>query len=68
MKKPKRVDLIKIICQKTGLPEGKTTEGFFTREQLIELAIWVTSQVDNWVTFQVDKKESDGGDNAKKAT
>jgi len=60
MKKPNRAELIKIICQKAGLPEGKTTEGFFTREQLVELAIWVTSKV--------DKKEPDGGGNVEKAT
>lgn len=57
MRKPKRADLVKIICEKIGLPPGKKTDGFFTREQLMELTLWVERQKDKELAGREDAKD-----------
>lgn len=46
MLKPNRVELVGRICEKLSLPPGQETPGYFTREQLLELA----AVVDKWTT------------------
>jgi len=40
MQKVNRIDLTQKIIKEVGLPSGKQTVGFFTREQLMELSAW----------------------------
>lgn len=40
MRKVSRLELIQKIINEVGLPPGKQTVGFFTREQLMELSTW----------------------------
>jgi hypothetical protein len=40
MRKINRNELIQKIINEAGLPPGKRTVGFFTREQLMELSTW----------------------------
>jgi hypothetical protein len=39
MKRLSRVDIVKKICRLANLPDGKGTNGYFTRKQLIELML-----------------------------
>lgn len=41
MKKPSRVYLVQKIINAAKLPEGKKTLGYFTKEQLIELLVYL---------------------------
>lgn len=43
-----RSGLVKMIIRKTKLSEGKRTLGYFTKEQLQELASWLLRNENNW--------------------
>lgn len=45
-KKLKRDNFMKKIIEEVGLPPGKNSEGYFTREQLQSLYLWVMQQAE----------------------
>lgn len=62
MRKISRIELIQKIISLVGLPPGKQTVGFFTREQLMELSIWC----DKMKEFHLEVlREEKGGEETK---
>lgn len=46
MRKPKRAELVRTIIRKTGIPDNVNSLAYFTRQQLMELNLFIDKQLE----------------------
>lgn len=62
MKKPKRAELVRAIIRKTGIPENINSLAYFTRQQLIELNLFIDKQSETVEHIYKEEVASNGED------
>jgi hypothetical protein len=56
MRKPKRAELVQGIIKKTGIPRNVNSLAYFTRQQLVELNLFIDKQ--NEAIERLSKEEA----------
>lgn len=60
MRKLKRAELIRAIIRQTGIPDNANSLAYFTRQQLVELKLYIDKQSETIAHLSKGGVDSDG--------